>query len=363
MSLTSDQISKYRNIIATSTNELAVRTAKQKLKDAGIPEKEGAAAKPKAAASKKTEPSTPASAKMSQTEIDKYFRIYHESTNNLAKESAKKKLIAAGVLDEERNTGKGGDKEPSKQDNVAKVSSADKAGSKKRETRKKNAYASGKIWYNRIRKALKTKHKLNDAEISKAFDDEHVKRLIDEGMQNKWSAILTAKNIVSAMKKKQAAPDKEFNCDELIAKAKKAHAKREEIRRERANQPKKTPATKNKESLQKSAARVEKNITKRADSGKVSVTEIEKMIAVHEAAIKKLRDLLKKVKGKKMETGGVIELDNDDAAEFRQINEDHCGCDGHDMKKKGGSVTTTANDSDSIGDGWKHKKKMNSSGM
>lgn len=96
-----------------------------------------------------------------------------------------------------------------------------------------------------------------------------------------------------------------YDIDELLKKAKDSKAKAKERALAKKDEPKKTPATKNKEAIKKTTERVTESIEKRVEAGAVSVIEIEKLIAVQEGVIKKLRKLLEKVKSvKKLRKGG-----------------------------------------------------------
>ena len=99
-----------------------------------------------------------------------------------------------------------------------------------------------------------------------------------------------------------------YDLDELLTKAKETKAKAKKRAQERANEPKKTPATRNKEAVAKTTNRVASNVEGRAKKGDVNATEIEKLIAEYEEAITKLRKVLAGLKsGKKMRMGGGVE--------------------------------------------------------
>jgi hypothetical protein len=147
--------------------------------------------------------------------------------------------------------------------------------------------------------------------------------------------------VVSTTEKRES-PDKEKDyktyCDELISKADERKAKAKAAAAKRANEPKKTDATKNKETIEKAASRVEKNVEKRVKKDNISFGEIKKLIAEYEDAIAKLKVLLAKAEGKMAKGGGV------DAEEVEHIlmraqgvKEHHCGCNDKKMKN-GGSV-------------------------
>lgn len=141
-------------------------------------------------------------------------------------------------------------------------------------------------------------------------------------------------------KKKKAAPAKkeapkdvapDYDCEDLIAKAKDRRKKAKEAAKKRANEPQKLPATKNKESVEKTATKIEKSVSKRVQKGEVSVAEIDKIISEYEDAIKRLRELRKKAEElTKMERGGSV-----DSSKYHEINtgiqeikESACGCGG-----------------------------------
>lgn len=76
----------------------------------------------------------------------------------------------------------------------------------------------------------------------------------------------------------------EYDCDELIAKAKE----RRKAAKERAAGPQKSPATKNKEKIET----VFDNVKKRADEKDISKAEIEKLISETKALLKLLESKL-----------------------------------------------------------------------
>ena len=147
---------------------------------------------------------------------------------------------------------------------------------------------------------------------------------------------------VVSTNEKRESPDKDKDyktyCDELISKADERKAKAKAAAAKRANEPKKTQATKNVEAVDKTAERVEKNVEKRVKKGDVSVAEIDKIIAEYETALTKLRALREKATSKMRKGGGV------DAEEVEHIlmraqgvKEHHCGCNDSKMAT-GGSV-------------------------
>ena len=76
----------------------------------------------------------------------------------------------------------------------------------------------------------------------------------------------------------------EYDCDELIAQAKE----RRKAAKKRALEPQKTPATKNKEKIEK----VFDNVKQRADEKDISKAEIEKLIAETKSLLKLLESKL-----------------------------------------------------------------------
>lgn len=135
-----------------------------------------------------------------------------------------------------------------------------------------------------------------------------------------------------------------YDCDDLIEKAKERKAKAKAAAEKRANQPKKTPATKNKEAVRGAAERVEKNVEKRVEKGEVKVAEIEKIILEYEEAIRKLKALLKKAKTTtKFKVGGSVNSDELEAIlkDAHSVKDSHCKC--NDKMAKGGLLKDKAN--------------------
>ncbi len=89
--------------------------------------------------------------------------------------------------------------------------------------------------------------------------------------------------------------DEDDYCEKVIREAKERRAKAKANAKKRANEPKKTPATKNKEKVEKTTEKVAVNVEKRAEKGQVSKAEILKLIAEYEEAIKKLKKVLAKL--------------------------------------------------------------------
>jgi hypothetical protein len=90
------------------------------------------------------------------------------------------------------------------------------------------------------------------------------------------------------VKKSEMPEEEEYDCDDLIAKAKERRKKA----RERAKMPKKQEVTKNVEKIDK----VTENIEKRAEKDNVSVSELEKLIEETEQLLNVLKARLKKLK-------------------------------------------------------------------
>lgn len=83
---------------------------------------------------------------------------------------------------------------------------------------------------------------------------------------------------------KEQQKEVEYDCDELIAQAKE----RRKAAKKRALEPQKTPATKNKEKIEK----VFDNVKQRADEKDISKAEIEKLIAETKSLLKLLESKL-----------------------------------------------------------------------
>lgn len=94
-------------------------------------------------------------------------------------------------------------------------------------------------------------------------------------------------------RKKKKSNDDEYDCDDLIEKAKKAAAKRKKAAAKRES---KSEKTQNKERVERSMEVVEKSIETRIEKGEsVSKTEIMELIKKHEQAIKHLKELMSKI--------------------------------------------------------------------
>jgi hypothetical protein len=113
---------------------------------------------------------------------------------------------------------------------------------------------------------------------------------------------------VELEEREEKAKKSGYDLDELLSKAKENKAKAKKRAQERANEPKKTPATRNREAVSRTTERVTANIEGRAKKGTVNIAEIEKIIAQHEESIVKLKKIIASLKGgKKMARGGGVE--------------------------------------------------------
>jgi chemotaxis protein histidine kinase CheA len=246
-----------------------------------------------------------------QETINKLRRIYKESTNETAKAGAKAKLEQMGVsLTDEKPKG------DLSQDAIDKLRRI------YRESTNETAKAGAK-------------KKLEDAGVS--LSSEVPKKKTE---MPKSKAKPKAEPKAKAEPKKPSAETKDpYDCDDLIKQAKERKAKAKANAVKRANAPKKTPATKNKEAVEKTTTKVAKSVEVRAKKGEVKVAELEKLIAEYEEAIKKLKALLSKVKsGKKFAKGGNMGMmDTEDSKEFHKIKDHHCECGG--KMAKGGNTT------------------------
>jgi hypothetical protein len=112
---------------------------------------------------------------------------------------------------------------------------------------------------------------------------------------------------VELEEREEKAKKSGYDLDELLSKAKENKAKAKKRAQERASQPKKTPATRNREAVSRTTERVTASVEGRAKKGTVNVAEVEKLISVHEEAIAKLKKILAGLKGgKKMARGGGV---------------------------------------------------------
>lgn len=109
--------------------------------------------------------------------------------------------------------------------------------------------------------------------------------------------------------REEKAKSSGYDIDELLKKAKEQKAKAKARAEAKKDEPQKTPATKNKEAVEKTANKVVTNVEKRADKGNVKASEIEKLIEEYEEAIKKLRKILAELKEEKKAKGGSIKAE------------------------------------------------------
>jgi len=130
----------------------------------------------------------------------------------------------------------------------------------------------------------------------------------------------------------------EYDCDELIAKVRQQKAKAKARAEQKANEPKKTTATKNRDAVEKVAEKVTANVEKRIDSKKVSISEIEKLIEGAKQYLTTLEDILSKAKNAGiMAKGGHVsnEMYSNLVNEAKSIKVGHCGCSGNKYAKGG----------------------------
>jgi len=103
-------------------------------------------------------------------------------------------------------------------------------------------------------------------------------------------------------KKEKVSNTDEYDCDDLIKKAKETHKKRKIAAEKRASTPKKKPATKIKEGIETISDKIDGSVEK----GNVSKDELEKLIASTKALLSRLEKQLKQFTTKKMAEGGSI---------------------------------------------------------
>jgi hypothetical protein len=185
---------------------------------------------------------------LTQEQIDKYRRLYKESTNETVKATAKTKLEEAGETLTETKKKETAKKETQK----AEPKKADKKRPAKMEKKKKDA------------------------------------------------------NCDELLAREKEAEQGGYDIDEMLKSVRERKAKAKAKAKAKKNEPKKTPATKNKEVIEKSSKRVAENVEKRVKEGKVTSVEIQKLIDEHKDAIKKLEKLLEKAKAKKLARGGSL---------------------------------------------------------
>jgi hypothetical protein len=142
------------------------------------------------------------------------------------------------------------------------------------------------------------------------------------------------KDLKTTSKKPTKTTDEsDYDCDDLIEEAKERKAKALAAYEKRKNAPKKSAATKSKDAV----IRAEKSVEKGVKKGDISVSEIEKIIAEYEDAIKKLKALLDQAKNK-MGNGGSVDPEEVEhiLMKAQGIKEHHCKC--HDKMARGGYI-------------------------
>jgi hypothetical protein len=148
------------------------------------------------------------------------------------------------------------------------------------------------------------------------------------------------KDLKTTSKKPAKTTDEsDYDCDDLIEEAKERKAKALAAYEKRKNAPKKSAATKSKDAV----IRAEKSVEKGVKKGDISVSEIEKIIAEYEDAIKKLKALLESAKNK-MGNGGSVDPEEVEhiLMKAQGIKEHHCKC--HDKMANGGGVNVYSSD-------------------
>jgi len=106
------------------------------------------------------------------------------------------------------------------------------------------------------------------------------------------------------IEREQKASKLGYDIDELLTQAKQRKAKARERAQKLKNQPKKTPITKAKEKVEKTTKIIVKGLEKSAESGKLTVADLERLIAEYEEALKRFKKMLEKLRAEKMATGG-----------------------------------------------------------
>ena len=94
---------------------------------------------------------------------------------------------------------------------------------------------------------------------------------------------------------KKPTSEDDYDCDTLIEKEKTRRAKLKERALKKANAPKSTQATKNRDAIEKVGDKLEASIEKRLETGKVSKNELTKLIDETKALLKMLESYLDKV--------------------------------------------------------------------
>lgn len=137
----------------------------------------------------------------------------------------------------------------------------------------------------------------------------------------------------TSKKPAKTTAETDYDCDDLIEEAKERKAKALAAYEKRKNAPKKSAATKSKDAV----IRAEKSVEKGVKKGDISVSEIEKIIAEYEDAIKKLKALLEQAKNK-MGNGGSVDPEEVEhiLMKAQGIKEHHCKC--HDKMSGGGNI-------------------------
>lgn len=312
-----ETINKLRRLYNESTNETAKAGAKAKLEKMGVSLTDD---KPKAS--------------LSQDAIDKLRRLYNESTNETAKAGAKAKLESAGIsLSGEKPKAK------AKAKKKAKVEKVDERIIKMVEGWKDENRAFSKLGNDDSDFFKIIKKRMGEVGVTSQTGNDLLYYNTDI-YDNDTDAIRkkVSQNAKKVEPKAKATAKDPYDCDDLIKQAKERKAKAKANAIKRANAPKKTAATKNKERVEKATTKVAKNVEVRAKKGEVKVAELEKLIAEYEDAIKKLKALLSKVKsGKKFAKGGNMGMmDSEDSKEYHKIKDHNCGC--NDKMAKGGKV-------------------------
>lgn len=113
------------------------------------------------------------------------------------------------------------------------------------------------------------------------------------------------KPTAKAADKKASSSGDDPDCDELIEREKKRVAKIRTSAKKRAEMPKKRQSTKNKEAIEETASKVQKNVLSRIEKGEVTVDELQKLIDETEQLLKTLRSALQRI-SKKMAKGGNV---------------------------------------------------------
>lgn len=174
-----------------------------------------------------------------------------------------------------------------KKPNVAKMSKPET------ETSNKIITFSDGFKYNEVSKSYAKKNWENE-EIYGLRPDEESEALIENASDiDDFDTFGVEYKAKAQAKKPTEKDDNGYDCDELIAKEEKRKNKAKKNAEERAS---KTPATKNKEAIERATDRVEADIEKRLEKGEVSKSELEKLIDKTEALLKVLKSYLPKLK-------------------------------------------------------------------